>query len=262
MLDQWLEAAPRPPAGFTGFSVVDVTELAPPGGRVREHLADMLQASSADAGFLADLTRRLGWEKSEAVVKQRLTSNRTARRGRFGEVVGVNMLSQFDGYVIPIEKAHFMITGGQSQPSTDAVLLRTGRDGTITEVCFVESKLRTRRDGIAGVEGMRQLSEDYARQIPDMLTFTAGRLFDQRSPLYDPFMEYMGSRDDESERDAFRLLLFYDVAAWSEKCLANIEDDGPGVSPVTVHAARIDDLPVLVNDIFARCGVQVLDDEP
>jgi len=94
-----------------------------------------------------------------------------------------------------------------------------------------------------------------------MLTFTAARLYDQGSPLYDPFMEYMRSRDDERQRDAFRLLLFYDVSAWSERCLANIEDDGPGVSPVTVHAVRVADLPGLVNDIFARCGVQVLDDE-
>ena len=139
---------------------------------MREHLAQLLQISAVDTGFLEDLARRLGWGKTEAIVRQKLTSNRTARRGRFGEVAGVNMLRQFDGYVIPIEKSHFMITGGQSQPSTDAVLFRVS-GGAITEVCFVESKLRTRKDGIAGIEGMRQLTDDYAKQIPDMLTFTA-----------------------------------------------------------------------------------------
>lgn len=260
MLNHWLQAAQRPSGEFTGFSVVDVTEFAAPAAPVREHLAQILQVSAADGGFLEDLTRRLGWGKTEAIVSQRLTSNRNARRGRFGEVIGVSMLSEFDGYVIPIEKSHFMITGGQSQPSTDAVLFRLGGDA-ITEVCFVESKLRTRADGIAGVEGMRQLTADYAKQIPDMLTFIAARLYDQVSPLYDPFMEYMCSRDDERQRDAFRLLLFYDVSAWSERCLSNIEDDEPGVSPVTVHAVRVADLPELVNDAFVRCGVQVLDDE-
>jgi hypothetical protein len=260
VLNQWLRAAQRPSSAFTGFSVVDVTELGVPAGQVKEHLTQLLQASAADTGFLEDLARRLGWGTTEAIVRQRLTSNRTARRGRFGEVVGVNMLRQFDGYVIPIEKPHFMITGGQSQPSTDAVLFRVA-NGAIKEVCFVESKLRTRADGIAGAEGMRQLADDYAKQIPDMLTFTASRLYDQGSSLYDPFMEYMRSREDERQRDAFRLLLFYDVSAWSERCLANIEDDGPGVSPVTVHAVRVADLPALVNDVFARCGVQVPDDE-
>ena len=72
----------------------------------------------------------------------------------------------------------------------------------------------------------------------------------------------MSSRDDEQQRDTFRLLLFYDTSAWSEKCLANIEDDEPDVSPVTVHAARIADLPDLVSDLFGRCGMQVIDDEP
>ena len=111
---------------------------------VKDHLYELLQVSAVDPGFLGDLANRLGWEKTRAIVSQRLPSNSSARRGRFGEVVGVNMLHHFDGYVIPIEKAHFSITGGQSQPSTDAVLLRVGGNGAITEVCFVESKLRTR----------------------------------------------------------------------------------------------------------------------
>jgi hypothetical protein len=262
VLNQWLQAAQRSSGGFTRFGVTDVTELGAPSDAVKDHLYELLQVSAVDPGFLGDLANRLGWEKTTAIVSQRLPSNSSARRGRFGEVVGVNMLHQFDGYVIPIEKAHFSITGGQSQPSTDAVLLRVGDNGAITEVCFVESKLRTRLDGMAGVEGVRQLKADYAKEIPDMLTFTASRLYERGDPLYYPFMEYMSSRDEEQQRDTFRLLLFYGTSAWSEKCLANIEDDEPDLSPVTVHAARIADLPDLVSDLFGRCGMQVIDDEP
>jgi hypothetical protein len=262
VLNQWLQAAQRSSGGFTRFSVTDVTELEAPSDEVRDHLYELLQVSAVDPGFLADLANRLGWQKTEAIVSQRLPSNSRARRGRFGEVVGVNMLHQLDGYVIPIEKAHFSITGGQSQPSTDAVLLRVGGNNEITEVCFVESKLRTKADGMAGVEGVHQLIADYAKEIPDMLTFTAGRLYERGDPLYNPFMEYMSSRDQEQQKDTFRLLLFYDTSAWSEKCLTNIEDAEPDLSPVTVHAARITDLPELVSDLFGRCGRQVIDDEP
>lgn len=92
MLNQWLQAAQRPSGEFTGFSVVDVTELGVPAGPGREHLAQLLQDPAADAGFLEDLARRLGWGATEATVRHRLTSNRPARRGRFGEVVGVSML--------------------------------------------------------------------------------------------------------------------------------------------------------------------------
>jgi hypothetical protein len=261
VLNQWLQAAERSSGGFTRFGVMDLTELVAPSDAVKDHLYDLLQVSAVDPGFLGDLANRLGWEKTRAMVSQRLPSNSRARRGRFGEVVGVNMLHQFEGYVIPIEKAHFSITGGQSQPSTDAVLFRVGDNGKIIEVCFVESKLRTRADGMAGVEGIRQLKADYAKEIPDMLTFTASRLYDRGDPLYHSFMEYMSSRDEE-QLDTFRLLLFYDTSAWSEKCLSNIEDDEPDLSPMTVHAARIADLPDLVSDLFSRCGVQVIDDEP
>jgi hypothetical protein len=262
VLNQWLQAVQRPSDGFSRFGVTDVAELGAPSDALKEHLYELLQVSAVDPVFLGDLVDRLGWEKTRAIVSQRLPSNSSARRGRFGEVVGVNMLHQLDGYVIPIEKAHFSITGGQSQPSTDAVLLRVDGNGAIMEVCFVESKLRTKAGTIAGVEGARQLTVDYAKEVPDMLTFTASRLHDRGDPLYGPFMDYLSSRDEEQQRDTFRLLLFYDTSVWSEKCLANIEDDEPGVSPLTVHAARIADLPDLVSDLFGRCGMQVIDDEP
>jgi hypothetical protein len=120
VLNQWLQAAQRSSGGFTRFGVTDVTELGAPPDAVKDHLYELLQVSAVDPGFLGDLANRLGWEKTRAIVSQRLPSNSSARRGRFGEVVGVNMLHQFDGYVIPIEKAHFSITGGQSQPSARA----------------------------------------------------------------------------------------------------------------------------------------------
>jgi hypothetical protein len=261
VLDQWLQPTDRPPEAFAHFRVVDITELDAPSAAVKDHLCDLLRESALDLEFLEDMTRRLGWAKAEAIVRQRLPANSTARRGRFGEVVGVFTLNQFNGYVVPIEKAHFAITGGQSQPSTDAVLLQVDH-GVVTEVCFVESKLRTRADNFAGVEGVQQLQADYTREIPDMLAFTAARLFDRGEPLYDAFMEYMGSREDERERDSFRLLLFYDVSAWSERCLTNLEEDSPTASPLTVHTTRVTGLAELVGELFDRVGVSVVDDEP
>ena len=261
LLDRWLTPARRGESDFAHFVAIDVTEVGPPSDDVREHLRELIVASAIDLAFLEDVTRRLGWANAEAMVQQRLPANATARRGRFGEVVGVSMLEQFEGYVVPIDKAHFAITGGQSQPSTDAVLLQVA-DDAITEVCFVESKLRTRTDNFAGVEGARQLKTDYAKDVPDMLTFTAWRLFDGGDPLYELLMDYMASRSDQSDQDSFALLLVYDADAWSEQCLHNLEDDAPDTSPLRVHAVRVAALRDLVDDVFHASGLSVVDDEP
>jgi hypothetical protein len=261
VLDQWLQSEERASSTFAHFDVIDLTEREAPSAEIKEHLCDLLLESAVDLAFLEDVTRRLGWARAESIVRQRLPANAKARRGRFGEVVGVFMLHQFEAYAVPIEKAHFAITGGQSQPSTDAVLLRIA-DGAVAEVCFVESKLRTRAENFAGVEGARQLKADHEKDVPDMLAFTAARLFDKADPLYDPFMNYMASRDDEGDKDSFRLLLFYDAEAWSERCLANLEDDEPELSPLRVHALRVSALRDLVDDIFGQVGMEVVDDEP
>ena len=261
MLDQWLRCVERPPESFSHFKVEDVTEILPPSEAVKTHVSQLIRESAIDLAFLEDITRRLGWERAESMVRQRLPENLSARRGRFGEVLGVFMLRQLKGYIIPIEKAHFAITGGQSQPSTDAVLLKI-EGNSVTEVCFVESKLRTGRDNFASVEGARQLKADYQKEMPDMLQFTAARLHDRRDPLYDLFMDYMASRQDVRDRDSFCLLLFYDSTMWSEQSLANLADDEPSVSPLQVLATRLAGLADLSQEIFGLVGMTVVDDEP
>lgn len=240
--------------------MVDVLEAAPPSGEVENHLCELVAQSSVDLDFLADITRRLGWRRAEQAVGQRLPQNFRAQRGRFGEVLGVAMLEQFNGYVLPIQKAHFAITGGQSQPSTDAVLVKLD-GGSIVEVCFVESKLRTVRDRFAAVEGVRQLEADCAKDEHDMLLFTAARLYDQDDALYDPFLEYMASRSEEN-MDSFHLMLCYEDAVWTDNALDDLRDDEPTASPLTVHVTRVAELRKLVETIFNRVGIAVVDVEP
>ena len=165
MLNQWLEPVDRASDAFSHFRVVDAGELNEPSEAVKSYLSDLLSKSAVDPDFLDDVIRRLGWTKAQAIVRQRLPAQTKAKRGRFGEVVGVFMLSEFNDYIIPIEKAHFSITGGQSQPSTDAVLIKVD-EGLVTEVCFVESKLRTRTDNTAAVEGVQQFRMTTQSKFP------------------------------------------------------------------------------------------------
>jgi Cap4 SAVED domain len=260
LLDRWLASSHRPSDTYPSFDVVDMLEAAAPSAEVENHLCELIAQSAVDLDFLADVTRRLGWQRAEQAVGQRLPQNSRAQRGRFGEVLGVAVLEQLDGYVLPIQKAHFAITGGQSQPSTDAVLVKLD-SGAIVEVCFVESKLRSVRDRFAAVQGVRQLEADYAKEEHDMLLFTAARLYDMESALYDPLLEYMASRSEENI-DSFRLMLCYDATVWTDDALNDLRDDEPTASPLTVHVARVAELRTLVETIFNRVGIAVDDDEP
>ena len=261
MLKQWLTVNQRARESFVRFRVEDVTEALVPSEEIKKYVSELIQQSCIDLAFLQDITQKLGWQKAETVVRQRLPQRLRAQRGRFGEVLGVFILRDLKGYVVPIEKAHFTITGGQSQPSTDAILLKVVGN-SVTEVCFVESKLRTRHDNFAAVEGAQQLLADYQKEIPDMLMFTASRLFERRDPLYVPFMDYLASRQDLRERDSFSLTLFYDTAAWSEQCLTNLSDDEPALARLEVMTIRLADLAELAQEVFGVLGMTVLDDEP
>ncbi len=58
--------------------------------------------------------------------------------------MATRLLSEFHEYLVPIVKLRFAITGGQSLPGTDVLVLRA-EQGRLTEVSFVESKVRTAR---------------------------------------------------------------------------------------------------------------------
>src|SRR5712691_11907730 len=100
------------------------------------------------------------------------------------------ILEQFHGYKIPVQKLRFKITKGESLPGTDILALKTNIEGLITEVCFIESKLRTSSDNRAAIEGCNQLQGDYNSKFPDMVDFVTQRLYERQDPLFRPFLLY------------------------------------------------------------------------
>ena len=169
-LADWLIAQLRVPATYARFETVDVTEREECGEAHRDHLSGLLRASALDPEFVRDNIELAGWETGESMVAGQPPARPRAKRGRFGEALAVAALAEFDGYVVPVEKARHAVTGGQSQPSTDALALRVDDSGEIVEVCFVEVKLRTTSDNAAPMQGVRQL----AQTCEDLPTTQAG----------------------------------------------------------------------------------------
>jgi hypothetical protein len=261
MLSDWLNWCERNPCPYSQFQVTDIEERDAPSQDVKTYLANLLRTARFDPQFLHDMAQTLGWAGVQRMIAQGIPTVSSAKRGEFGEVLMTEILSNFHGYTIPIFKLRFKMTANQSLPSTDILALKIDATGAITEVCFVESKLRTTADAMVAVEGCRQLQQDYEAKLPDILAFVAARLYERDDPVYETFRAYMRHRRDTTEQDTFRLSLCWEHTAWRERVLENLQDAGVEVPRLTVHVMRIYHLRQLTDELFAEIGVVAVSDD-
>jgi hypothetical protein len=263
MLDRWLSSNQRESSSYSDFEVIDVVQTSGPTSEMQSTLINLLRDSRFDPEFLGSMAEHLGWNVvRDSIVAGQMPKLMRIRRGDFGEVLINAILEQFHGYTIPVAKLRFKIIGNQSLPGTDALALKTDNQGAIVEVCFVESKLRTKVDYMAAVEGYKQLQEDYESKLPDILSFIAQRLHERQARLFNAFATYMRTRQDTTEMDTFRLSLCWENSEWREKTLENLQDEGVTLPELTVHLIRIHQLRQLTDTLFAELGVtEVTDDD-
>lgn len=227
-----------------------------PAPEVRSHLVDLLHSSMFDPADLNAFAEHLGWSTRD-VAGYRVPTNDNIKRGDFGEVLTAAMLGQFHDYEVPVQKLRLKLMGNQTLPATDILALRVGEAGSMEEVCFVESKLRTSRDNVVAVEGSTQLQKDYDSETPAILPFVFTQLRKERGeedPLFQAFSSYLADRGDNKHLDTFRLGLCYESTVWHEKVLKNLEDSPIVPSKLCVHVVRIDSLRDLTDELVGRIG--------
>lgn len=267
MIATWLNSTERTPNPYAQFKLLDVEESVSPSGPVRDYVTALLRESRFDPEFLAAMAELLGWETvRESIAPGAEPAMTSTKRGDFGEVLITALLEEVHGYTIPVRKLRFKVTRNQLLTGTDALGVKINNEGVITEVCFVESKLRTatRNEGdrTLAVAGCDQLKKDYDSKLPDILQFVAQRLHETEDELFEPFVEYMGTRRDTTDLDTFCLGLVWDHEEWEEQILQNLEDHTDLVPRLVVHAVRINDLGAISDAMFAQVGVlEVSDDE-
>lgn len=261
MLNEWLNQHARNPGPYSQFQVVDVEQISQLSPGIRSCLVHLLRDARFDPHFLSDMAGVLGWESVRQIVEKGMPSRPGAQRGEFGEVLTTEMLSSFHGYKIPIFKLRFKMTANQSLPATDILALRIDQNGSIVEVCFVESKLRTSADSMAAVDGYKQLQSDYEAKLPDILSFIAARLHERDDLVYDAFRVYMRERMDTTALDSFRLSLCWEHAVWRESVLENLQESGVELPRLTVHVIRIPGLRQLTDELFAEIGIAAVSDD-
>lgn len=253
---QWLSPSKRTENGFS-FEVTDITET--PAVPQTAELAALLADSYWGSEYLENLAARYGFDE----VRQRFLRARSGpilavRRGDFGEAVTVAYLQEVEGYTIPVLKLRFKIGANQTLPGTDCVSLKLS-GGSLSEVAFVESKLRTSLDLSVAVVGCGQLKKDAESDVPEILTFIARRLRDTGHSLTDLVERYLFERD--IDLDKYLLVIVHETANWDERILENLEDEDMGLEPLHVFVARVSDLKNLSDGAFTAMGAEVLEDE-
>ena len=252
----WLLPSQRAGSNFS-FEVTDITET--PAVPQTAELADLLADSYWGSGYLEGLAARYGFDEVRQRFLQARSGPRLAvRRGDFGEAVTVAYLQEVEGYTVPVLKLRFKIEANQTLPGTDCVSLKLSK-GSLSEVAFVESKLRTSLDLSVAVAGCGQLKKDADSDIPEILTFIARRLRDTDHPLTSLVERYVFERN--TDLDKYLLVILHETSNWDERILENLQDEDMGLAPLHVYVAQLSGLKNLSDGAFSAMGAEVIEDE-
>jgi hypothetical protein len=263
MIKTWLSSHLQIQKTFKKFDLFEIDELCPITADIEQYLNKRLLESRLDYKMLEDAAKIIGWNKVlELLVKPVLATRIQKQLGDFGEVVTNALLSEIYGYVIPIQKLRFGVSDEQSQPGTDTIAIKKS-GGVISEMCYVESKSRTKKDTYsckAAVEGYSQLKKDYLNKVPDMIFFVLARLHDSNDPLFYDFLDYINNRQSLSQIDRFRLGLVWEKDNWSEESLEQLEQEVDYSFPrLCVQRVKIRNLKPNVQKLFENVGIDFLE---
>ena len=255
MISSWLEQLPfnPQPDEFEGFHLV---EKSLPTSTIKEYVANLLLEEHAAKDFIDDLISDLGWEKvRETFLERYRLGYLTGKRGDFGEILSIEIMRSFLHFLVPISKFRYKLIPGQSLPSTDALGIKLNEKKEISEVCYLESKLRTKKYRMAAVEGHNQLVLDYKKRVPDILFFIYQRLRETKHELFGPFRRYLISRSNTAENDRFHLSLCWEHNEWDNAPLVALLDNGINLPNLMVSVTRISNLAPLVDEIYTMLGL-------
>lgn len=255
-LDAWLHSTQRD-SGSADFVVFDVSEHAARDGTTRQLLESLVSRFIFHPKVLEGLRAQLG-EKTRLALDAATPSTSNLRAGAFGEALSAEICEQWHAYVVPLRRLRF---SGGSPPGTDLLALRIENDTELTEVCYIECKLRTTGSTGAALDAHQQLVHSRQERMPAILRYVVNHLAEVDSPLFPMFMNYMESRSNQPAGDSYRIALTWEDSNWSERALKNLQDGGVSLKPLAVDVIRIAGLRHLVEEIYKSLGVQALNDD-
>lgn len=245
MIGDWL-AEGDVDESIAGRRVIPVVEREALDEEVRNYLARRLIEQRLSLRVAKDMARVLGW----GAVEDRLVPGTIqVRHGDFGEMLAGELLSQFQGLVLPIGKLRYQMHADQTLVGADLVALELSEQGAIHSMHFGEAKLRTTRDLDAGKDAHAQLERWLDEEFADIIMFFGSRLEEMGHDLYEPYIEYLTDASGGRE-DAYHVILICDSTMWSVKAVDRIPGPPDQVEPLWVRYALVDELAQLVSNLL------------
>jgi hypothetical protein len=144
LLNEWLSFKQRN-TDNERFMVIDFWENDVKKQDLLSFLKNTFLGYSISKQIILTSIHKYGWNETYTkFVNKSIPSLDNMKKGRFGEIIVCEILSELLGFTIPVKKLQYQVTANQSLPGTDALALKF-TDDKISEICFVESKLRTKK---------------------------------------------------------------------------------------------------------------------
>ena len=258
----WLKHTSKDDNSFDQFVINYISEITKPTDKIKRGLGSIVVSAWIDPDLLTDVCDDIGWTKTRDFLLEFTPSNKTAKRGEFGEALTYELLEKMLGFRVPVRKLRYKITSGQSLPGTDILALKLD-GGSISEVCFIECKLRTVLDYQAALEAYIQLLRIRTQKYPDIVKFTASRLKESGDKLYGSFRAYMLKHMNSAQIESFRITLIYDRSAWDKKVIEYLRDysENNHLGNTFIDVISIEELKDLVDSVYGSIGIEeVIDD--
>ena len=256
-LNLWLNHTSKDDSSFDQFVINYISEITKPTDKIKRGLANIVASAWIDPDLLTDICDEIGWTETRDFLLEVPPSNKTAKRGEFGEALTYELLENMLGFRVPVRKLRYKVTGGQSLPGTDILAVKLD-EGSISEVCFIECKLRTVFDNQAALDAYNQLLGIRTQKYPDIVRFTANRLKDSGDRLFGSFMNYMLKHSGSVQIETFRVTLIYERSVWDINVIERLRDHSEKnrLGNTYVDVVSIDDLKDLVDSVFGSIGIR------
>jgi hypothetical protein len=258
----WLKHTSKDDSSFDQFVINYINEITKPTDKIKRGLANIVSSAWIDPDLLTNISNEIGWTETRDFLLEVPPSNKTAKRGEFGEALTYELLEKMLGFRVPVRKLRYKVTRGQSLPGTDILALKLDGD-SISEVCFIECKLRTILDYQAALDAYTQLLRIRTQKYPDIVKFTASRLKESRDKLYGSFLAYMLKHKNPVQIESFRITLIYDQSAWDKKVIERlgVYSENNHLGNTYVDVISIEELKDLVDSVYGSIGIEeVIDD--
>jgi hypothetical protein len=183
-------------------------------------------------------------------------------RGEFGEILCTDILEKFFDYIIPFYKLRVAnINPDLSEHGIDVYGIKM-KDDEISEISFIESKVRTNYEENILIEALDQLDNYFQDSLVDWHEFCLKQFFSTKSNYFEPFMRYLNNRLDLQHIYSFKLFLNIDKESWDDWIITNLSDSEKTLPKLEVLIIQVQKLAEFIHYIYEnQCNIRICDED-